>query len=463
MPKIVIVGAGSVVFSRNLISDCLAYPELRHSTFTLFDIDEGRLRTAAVMAQQLAKAWNATPRIEATLDPSEAFEGADYVIFTFQVGGYEPSTVIDFEIPKKYGLRQTIGDTLGIGGIFRALRTIPVMLGYAYLMEELCPNAIVLNYVNPMAMNTWALLAGSNMRGIGLCHSVQGSYRPLCEAIGVNPDEVNYTCAGINHMAFYLSLEHQGEDLYPRIFRKVASRDYYPDWDRVRLDMMLRLGYYITESSEHFSEYHPWYIKRDRPDLIEEFNIPLDEYPRRCVNQNASWDQMAADLAAGKGFDNLHQSSEYGSRIIHAMETGIPTLVHGNVLNTGLIDNLPEGCCVEVPCLIDKNGIQPVKVGLLPPHLAALDRTSINVQELVVHAILSNTKDYVYHAAMLDPHTAAELSLDEIWSLVDDLFEAHGEMIPLFRGHDHGDGCGCGCDCEDDCDAGADDCGCGRH
>jgi alpha-galactosidase len=456
MRKITIVGAGSVVFSRNLISDCLAYPELRDSTFCLFDIDEGRLRTAGQMAKQIAKAWNANPRIEATMDPREAFDGADYVIFTFQVGGYEPSTVIDFEIPKKYGLRQTIGDTLGIGGIFRALRTIPVMLGYAYLMEDLCPNATILNYVNPMAMNTWALLAGSNMRAIGLCHSVQGSYRPLAEAVGVNPDEVNYTCAGINHMAYYLSLEHNGEDLYPRIFEKVATGQYAPDWDKVRLDMMMRIGYYITESSEHFSEYGPWFIKRDRPDLIEQFNIPLDEYPRRCVNQNASWDAMAADLAAGKGFDNLHKSNEYGSSIIYAMETGKPTLVHGNVLNDRLIDNLPDGCCVEVPCFIDKNGIQPMKVGPLPPHLAAMNRTNINVQELVVNAVLTGTKDYVYHAAMMDPHTAAELSLDQIWNLVDDLFEAHGDMIPLFHGHHHGEGCSCG----DDCGCGDDGCGC---
>ncbi len=225
----------------------------------------------------------------ATTDPYAALEGADYVVFMFQVGGYEPSTVIDFEIPKKYGLRQTIGDTLGIGGIFRALRTIPVMLDYGYIMEEVCPEVTVLNYVNPMAMNTWAMLAGTPINTIGLCHSVQGSYRHLCEAIGVNPDEVNYTCAGINHMAFYLTLEHHGVDLYPAIFEKVASGEYCPDWDRVRLDMMLRLGYYITESSEHFSEYNPWYIKRDRPDLIEQFNIPLDEYPRRCVEQNQGW------------------------------------------------------------------------------------------------------------------------------------------------------------------------------
>jgi alpha-galactosidase len=444
MPKIALVGAGSTVFAKNLISDCLSYPELKESTITLLDINEDRLQTSEKMAHHVAKAWDASPEIIATTNPKVALMDADYVMYMFQVGGYEPSTVIDFEIPKKYGLRQTIADTLGIGGIFRALRTIPVMLNYAYLMEDICPDTTVLNYVNPMAMNTWAMLEGSDITTVGLCHSVQGSYRHLCEAIGVNPNEVNYTCAGINHMAFYLTLEHKGEDLYPRIFEKVSSGEYAPEWDRVRLDMMLRLGYYITESSEHFSEYGPWHIKRDRPDLIEQYNIPLDEYPRRCVGQIKGWEAMRDDFEAGKGFEGLTRSSEYGSRIIHAMETGEPTVIHGNVLNTGLIDNLPDRCCVEVPCLIDNNGIQPMKVGPIPPQCAALDRSNISVQELVVRAILENQKGYVYHAAMMDPHTAAELSLDQIWELVDDLFEAHGDMIPLFGEHDHG--CGCGCD-----------------
>lgn len=447
MPKITLIGAGSFVFSKNILSDCLSYPELADSTIALYDIDEGRLHTAERMAHEVAKAWNANAKIITTTDPAKAFEGADYAVNMIQVGGYEPCTVTDFEIPKKYGLRQTIADTLGIGGIFRSLRTIPVMLSYAYLMEEVCPDVTLMNYVNPMAMNTWAMLAGTEIKTVGLCHSVQGSYRHLVEAIGVNPDEVNYTCAGINHMAFYLTLEHNGEDLYPRIFDKVASGEYAPEWDRVRLDMMLRLGYYITESSEHFSEYVPWFIKRDRPDLIEQYNIPLDEYQRRCLEYVKDWAKMDADLEAGTGFDNLTRSIEYGSRIIHAMETGQPTLIYGNVLNDGLIDNLPDSCCVEVPCLVDKNGIQPLKVGLLPPQLAALDRTQINVQELVVAAVLTGNKDYVYHAAMMDPHTAAELSLDQIYALVDDLFEAHDEWIPLFKegAHQHEHACGCGC------------------
>lgn len=436
MPKITLIGAGSTVFARHIISDCLSYPELAESTITLYDIDEGRLRTSEKMAHQVAKHWKADPTFIATLDPRKAFEGADYAIAMFQVGSYEPSTVIDFEVPKNYGLRQTIGDTLGIGGIFRALRTIPVILDYARLMEEVCPNATLLNHVNPMAMVTWAVLKATKIKAVGLCHSVQSSYRHLSQVIGVDPDEVNFVCAGINHMGWYLRLEHNGENLYPRMFEKVASGEYRPDWDRVRLDMMLRLGFYITESSEHFSEYNPWFIKRDRPDLIERYNIPLDEYPRRCIAQNEGWERMAADLEAGKGFERLVRSKEYSTEIMHAMETGEPTIVHGSVLNLGLIDNLPEGCCIEVPCLIDKNGIRPVKIGPLPPQLAALNRTNINVQELTVTAALTGNKEHVYHAAMLDPHTGAELSLDEIWSLVDDLFEAHGDWIPLFQKRD---------------------------
>jgi alpha-galactosidase len=433
VPKITLIGAGSVVFAKSLISDCLSYPELAESTIALYDIDQARLDTAERMAHQIAKAWKVNPKIIATTNPQDALEDANYAINMIQVGGYEPCTVTDFEIPKKYNLRQTIGDTLGIGGIFRALRTIPVILEYAEIMEDVCPNVTFLNYVNPMAMNTWAVLEVTDIHTIGLCHSVQGSHHHLCRAIGVDPREVNYTCAGINHMAFYLTLEHNGEDLYPRIMEKVASKEYHPDWDRVRLDMMMRIGYYITESSEHFSEYHPWYIKQNHPELIEQYSIPLDEYPRRCVDGNTWWHSLKADMEAGKGFENLKQSSEYGSRIIHAMETGIPTLIHGNTLNYGLIDNLPEGCCVEVPCMVDKNGIQPMKVGPLPPTLAALDRTSINVQELTVAAALTGHKEFIYHAAMMDPHTAAELTLDEIWSLVDDMIEAHGDWLPEYE------------------------------
>lgn len=431
--KITIIGAGSTIFAKNIVSDCFSYPEMKEITIALFDINEDRLKTSEKMMYKLAEAWNANPTIIATMDPVEAFTDANYAVNMIQVGGYEPCTVTDFEIPKKYGLEQTIADTLGIGGIFRALRTIPVMQKYARIMEEVCPDVTLLNYVNPMCMITWALQAGSKIKTIGLCHSVQGSFLHLIEAIGVNPKEVNYWCAGINHQAFYLKLEHNGKDLYPEIFEKVRSREFYPDFDRVRLDMMLRIGYYITESSEHFSEYGPWYIKPNRPDLIEKYNIPLDEYPRRCINQIADWDKMRGDFENGVGFDKIERTLEYGANIIHALETDDRIMVNGNVLNNGLIDNLPYGCCVEVPCVIDKNGIQPVKIGNLPPQLAALNRTNINVQELVVKGVLENKKEYIYNAAMMDPHTGCVLSLDEIWSLVDDLFEAHGDWIPLFK------------------------------
>ncbi len=434
MPKVTLIGAGSTIFAKNVISDILYFDELKDdTTFALLDIDSDRLETSRKMAEQVAKAWKADCKIIATTDARKALEGADYAVNAIQVGGYRPATVTDFEIPKKYGLRQTIGDTLGIGGIFRALRTIPVMLDYGEIMEEVCPDVLFLNYVNPMAMNTWAFLEATDIATIGLCHSVQVSHHHLCRAIGVEPEEVNFICAGINHLAFYLTLEHNGRDLYPEILAKVASGEYYPDWDRVRLDMLLRLGYYITESSEHFSEYVPWFIKRGRDDLIEKYNIPLDEYPRRCENQIAGWEKMRKELEEGHGFSELKRSHEYCARIIRAKETGEPFLLNANVLNYGLIDNLPEGCCVEVPCLVDKNGVQPLKVGPLPPHLAALCRTNINVQELVVRAVLEENKDFVYHAAMLDPHTGAELSVEEIYSLVDDLFEAHGDWIPLFK------------------------------
>ncbi len=430
MPKITMIGAGSAVFAKNLLGDILQFPELTECHVSLMDIDEPRLLTSERMAHKLAEALDVNPTIEATADAERALDGADYVINMIQVGGYEPATVIDFEVPKKYGLRQTIGDTLGIGGIMRAIRTIPVMLEYGRIMERVCPDVMFLNYVNPMAMNTWAMLKATKIRTIGLCHSVQSSYRHLCTAVGVDPDQVNWTCAGINHLAFYLSLEHNGEDLYPRIKQKVASGEYRPEGDRVRLDVMLRIGYYITESSEHLAEYVPWFMKRDRPELIENYNVPLDEYPRRCERLNARWGQMKEDLESGKGFDKIRRSSEYGSGIIHSMETDTPRLIHGSVLNHGIIDNLPRGCCVEVACHVDKNGVQPMRVGSLPPQCAALDRTSINVQELTVEAALTGNREHIYHAALLDPHTAAELDPDQIYSLVDDLIEAHGEYIP---------------------------------
>jgi alpha-galactosidase len=430
MPKITIIGAGSVVFTKNLLGDILSFPELAESHIALMDIDPDRLHTAKRVAEKVAKAVNAHPAITATLDRREALDGADYVINTIQVGGYKPSTVIDFEIPKKYGLRQTIADTLGVGGIMRALRTIPVLLSIARDMEELCPHALFINYTNPMAMNVWAWYRASKVKVVGLCHSVQGTAWSLAvEDLKIPFEEVNYVCAGINHHAFYLRFERNGEDLYPAL-RQIYLEGRVPHYNRVRYEMMMRLGYFVTESSEHYAEYVPYFIRRDRPDLIDRFNIPLDEYIRRCEEVIARWERMRVEFESDEPIE-VHRSMEYGSLIIHSMETGIPRVVYGNVRNDGLITNLLPDCCVEVPCLVDKNGVQPVRIGDLPPQLAAIISTNVNVQYLTVEAALTGKREHIYHAAMLDPHTAAELTLDEIWSLVDDLLEAHGEMIPI--------------------------------
>ena len=437
MTKITFIGAGSTVFAKNLLGDILSFPELSESTISLMDIDPERLRTSEIVAHKVAEFFGARPKIEATLDRRRALDGADYAISMFQVGGYKPGTVTDFEIPKKYGLRQTIADTLCIGGIMRGLRTIPVFLDICLEMEELCPEVMFLQYVNPMAMNTWAIHRASKIKTVGLCHSVQGTAEALASDIGVPYNEINYICAGINHMAFYLKFEHNGEDLYPRIRQALESKSYGRRYrelaDHVRYEVFRRTGYFVTESSEHFSEYVPWFIKRDRPDLIEKYEIPLDEYLERCELQIAAWEAEKAALERGELREQYERSQEYGSLIIHSMETGFPRVVYGNVPNRGLIDNLPHGCCVEVPCLVDKNGLQPTKIGWMPPHLAALQQTNINVQSLVVEAALTGKREHIYHAAMLDPHTAAELSLDEIWSLVDELLEAHGDLVPQYQ------------------------------
>jgi alpha-galactosidase len=434
MPKITLIGAGSTIFAKTLLSDIFSFPELASSTISLFDIDPERLRTSEIVARKIAKVAHANPTIEATTDRRTALAGADYAICMIQVAGYRPGTVIDFEIPKKYGLHQTIADTLGIGGIMRGLRTIPVLLDICRDMEEVCPDVTFLNYVNPMAMNCWAINRASPIKTVGLCHSVQHTAQALAEDIGVPVEEINYLCAGINHMAFYLRFEKDGQSLYPRL-RQVAERGafgrrYRQLADKVRYDLFQRTGYFVTESSEHFSEYTPWFIKRDRPDLIEQYEVPLDEYLARCEANIAEWEAARAAFERGELEITHERSHEYGSLIIHSLETGQPRVVYGNVPNTGLIDNLPQGCCVEVPCLVDANGIQPTRIGALPPHLAAMMQTNINVQALTVEAALTRKREHVYHAAMLDPHTAAELSLDQIWALVDELIAAHGEMLP---------------------------------
>ncbi len=431
-PVVSFIGAGSTVFAKNLLGDILSRPALQGADIRLFDIDAERLRTSEIMARKVAEATGTdrSATILATTDPACALDGADYVLCMIQVGGYKPATATDFEIPKTYGLRQTIGDTLGIGGIMRGLRTIPVLLDYCREMEARCPDALFLNYVNPMAMNCWAIDRASSIKTIGLCHSVQGTARQLADVLEIPVEEINYVCAGINHVAFYLTFEWNGQDLYPAL-RQVAADGRVPDDNRVRFEMLKRLGYFVTESSEHFAEYTPWFIKEGRDDLIERFKIPLDEYPRRCERQIGRWETMRDSFESDQPL-TVTPTHEYAAGILNAMETGEPTVVYGNVPNRGLISNLPEGCCVEVPCLVDRNGIQPTAIGALPPQLAALMQTNINVQGLTVEAAVTGKREHIYHAAMLDPHTAAELDLQQIWSLTDDLIAAHGDWLPAY-------------------------------
>jgi alpha-galactosidase len=435
MPKITFVGAGSTVFAKNVLGDCILTPALRESELALFDIDMERLKDSENMLNNINNNHGGHAKIVAYTDRKEALRGADYVVNAIQVGGYEPCTVIDFEIPKKYGLRQTIADTLGVGGIFRALRTIPVMLDIARDMEEVCPDAWFLNYTNPMAMLVGAMLKGSGIKTVGLCHSVQGCVPGLLGSldIGVKPEDTQWRIAGINHQAWLLEITKDGKDLYPALKEKARDKQKQgPHWDMVRYELMDRFGYYVTESSEHSAEYLPYFIKNKYPELIERFNIPLDEYPRRCVNQIEGWKKMRADLVENRSLEH-HRTHEYASYIMEAMETDKPYRIGGNVMNTGLITNLPYDAVVEVPCLVDRNGINPCYVGALPQQLAALNRTNINPQLMAIEAALTQKKEYIYMAAMLDPHTAAELSMDDIKSLCDDLIDAHGNWLPKYK------------------------------
>lgn len=432
MPKITFLGAGSTVFAKNVLGDCLLTPALNTSEIALYDIDEQRLKESEMMLKNLNKNCNQNrAEIISYTDREAALRDADYVINAVQIGGYEPSTVIDFEVPKKYGLRQTIGDTIGIGGIFRALRTIPVMLEFARDMERLCPDAWFLNYTNPMSIVTGAMLRASNIKTVGLCHSVQVCASGLLEGLGMSTENIQWKIAGINHMAWLLEITRDGKDLYPEIKQRARERET-PHNDMVRYEIMKHFGYYITESSEHLAEYLPYFIKNRYPELIERFNIPLDEYPRRCVAQIRGWETMREELVNNK--DLIHERTiEYASYIMEAMETDQPFKIVANVLNTGLITNLPEKAIVEVPCLVDSSGISPCYVGDLPEQLAALNRTNINVHLLTLEAALTGKKEYIYQAALLDPHTSAELSIDDIVSLCDDLIEAHGDWLPVFK------------------------------
>ena len=435
MPKITFMGAGSTIFAKNVLGDCMMTPALQESVIALYDIDATRLEESRQMLEAINKNAGGKTRIETYLGVTrrrDALKGASYVVNSIQVGGYEPCTVTDFEIPKKYGLQQTIADTLGIGGIFRGLRTIPVMMDFARDMEAVCPDAWFLNYTNPMAILTGAMLRLTSVKTVGLCHSVQICAEHLLKGLGMPYDEtVQWKIAGINHQAWLLEITRDGVDLYPEIKRRALERTEKHN-DMVRYELMRRFGYYVTESSEHNAEYTPWFIKSRYPELIDRFNIPLDEYPRRCVRQIASWNERRDELTQNPSLTH-ERTHEYASYIMEAMETNRPAKIGGNVLNHGLITNLPKNAAVEVPCLVDKSGVTPCYVGDLPEQCAALNRTNIGVQLLTIEAARTLKKEYIYQAALLDPHTAAELSIDDTVALCDDLIEAHGGWLPAFK------------------------------
>ena len=426
MTRIVFIGAGSVEFTRNLLGDTLTFPELADAEIVLHDIDADRLATAEAMTRWTSEALGAKARIAGYLDRRRALEGADFVINTIEVGGIA-ATRRDFEIPRKYGLRQTIADTSGVGGIFRALRTIPVMLGIAGDMAELCPDAWMLNYTNPMAMNCWGWYAGSpHQRIVGLCHSIQNTSRQIAEYVGVPPEEITFRGAGVNHMSWVLRVEHEGKSLYPALDEAIAAD---PDGlgRHVRVQIYRRFGYFPTESSEHFAEYVPWFMRDEQE--IERLRIPVDEYIRRSEENLDLYAEEKRKLAAGEAF-TIERSQEYAALIIHSIVTGTPRTVYGNVRNTGLITNLPQDACVEVPCLVDRAGLQPTFVGDLPPQCAALDRSFLNVVELTVRAALEGRRDHLLQAVLLDPNAGASLSLAEAEAMVDELIAAHGDLMP---------------------------------
>lgn len=464
MPKIAIIGAGSIIFTKNLVTDILLFPELQDSEIYLMDIDEDRLNTAHELTRRIIKKLGVKAKVYATLDRREALKDTSYVLNTMQVGRHE-ATIVDFNIPERYGLKQTLADTHGIGGIFRALRTIPVILDMANSMQKLCPGALLMNYSNPMAMNVWAVYKATPTKVVGLCHSIQGTASQLARYIGVSYEKLRYRAAGINHMNWFLELGIDGKDAYPMLRKAMKNTEIYKK-DPVRFEIMKMFGYFVSESSEHMAEYVPYFIPYE--EKVKELNIPIRELIRRDrrgdeiykyfkriakgkklpeidekkIMELSSFAARIREyihkynerLAQGKEpLPELKRSLEYASKIIHSMETGHRKCIHGNVKNTDLIINLPYGCCVEVPCMVDKNGIQPTYVGKLPPQLAALNKTQINVQELTVKAVLERKKEYVYYAALLDPLAKAMLKTEDIITMVDELFEAHKKYLKYLR------------------------------
>lgn len=438
--KITFMGAGSTIFARNVIGDCMCSESLRDSVFALYDIDGERLEESRTILEAMRVTMGGYGKIECYLgveNRKDALRGAQFVVNAIQVGLYDPCTIIDFEVPKKYGLRQTIADTLGIGGIMRALRTIPVMADFARDMEEVCPDALFLNYTNPMAMLSGFMQRYTGIQTVGLCHSVQVCVETLLRNVGMldKLDGHRSLIAGINHMAWLLELKDKnGVDLYPEIRSRVDAYIENPDnYDKVRMEYIRNFGYYCTESSEHNAEYNMFYIKSKYPELIQRYNIPLDEYPRRCVAQIEGWKKEYAQLLES-GVKEHTRSLEYASHIMEAVVENKPYQIGGNVLNKNhLITNLPAEACVEVPCLINGSGVNPCYVGALPVQCAAMNMTNINVQLLTIEAAVTRKKDHIYQAAMLDPHTASELDIDTIKKMVDDLIEAHGDYLPTYH------------------------------
>jgi len=440
MPKITFIGAGSLVFTRNLCSDILSVPSLRDSTIALMDIDPQRLERSRRIVQSIVDQRKLPAKVQATTERKTAVTNADYVITTFQQGGLE-AYKLDIEIPRRNGVEQCVGDTLGPGGVFRALRTIPVLIELCLEIEELAPEALLLNYVNPMAANCWAIDLAAGQPHVGLCHSVQGTSQMLAEWIDVPYEDVTFFCAGINHQAFFLDFRRGAQDLYPSIWNAIERPEIYGS-EPVRIELMKHFGYFVTESSGHASEYVPYFRKTSNmvnQDLVPQFTNPDDHwfdfgrtggYLRHCQQRVRKFEEEYESILGAKPAEQ--RTHEYGSYIIESIECNSPIRINGNVPNTGLIDNLPAGCCVEVPCLVDGNGVQPTKVGLLPPQLAALNRTNINVQELIVEAALTGKREAIYHAVMLDPLTAAVCTLDQIRSLVDEMLTAQSQWLPKF-------------------------------
>ncbi len=439
MAKITFMGAGSSVFAKNVLGDCMCSEALCDSEIALYDIDAKRLEESEAMLKSISEQKGGKATIKSyhgVENRKDALKGADFVVNAIQVGLYDPCTITDFEIPKKYGLRQTIGDTLGIGGIMRTLRTIPVLDDFARDMQEVCPDAWFLNYTNPMAMLSGYMQRYTGIKTVGLCHSVQVCSEGLLKKLGMEDklEGRRELIAGINHMAWLLQLkDRDGNDLYPEIKRRAKEMNATQKHDdMVRFDYIDKLGYYCTESSEHNAEYNMFYIKDKYPELIDRFNIPLDEYPRRCVNQISKWDEQRDEIMNGGKVEH-ERSNEYASRIMEAMITNVPYKIGGNVLNTGLIDNLPADACVEVPCMIDNMGVHPTHVGRLPVQCAAMNMLNINVQLMTIEAAVTRKKEHIYQAAMLDPHTSSELSIDDIVKMVDELIEVHGDWLPKYR------------------------------